>query len=79
MMIADLILPYPADENGHVLVVEYRTGRTVRRPYDPNDFTWDQLAGSGAWNPYAQSNQPAIGCLTGGDKVFARLMEHLCP
>lgn len=81
-MIADLILPYPPNENGHVFVVEYCTGQTILRAPDPNDFTWDQLSGKAygwPWNPHANSRQPTIGCLTGGDKVFARLMEHLCP
>lgn len=76
--IRDLILPDTANDDGTVTVVEHLTGNTVRRPPRVGDMTWDELSGPGIHNPYAGSTQPFVGCLTRGDVVAAKLMEHLC-
>lgn len=75
-LIRDLQFP---DEsiNGKVKVMEYTTGQIIWREPLASDLTWSDLAGTGVHNPYANSSQPFIGCLTRGDMIADHLMEML--
>lgn len=70
MLLRDLRLP-----NGTTML--YETGEIVTRPRLPTDLTWEELSGPGIYNPYANSKQPFVGCLTGGEIVADRLMRLL--
>lgn len=70
MMIGDLILP-----NGDIM--EYTTGNVISREAQVTDIPWSVLSGHGVYSTAQNTSQPAVGCITGGDKVLGHLMEML--
>jgi len=76
MLIRSLILPGPSDEHGNVHILDNATGQIIVRQPVNTDITWDHLAGNDQ-SATGVGAQPYTGCQTGGDKVMARLMEHL--
>lgn len=78
MLIRDLILPFPPDDNGKYTILECGSGNIVHRERFNTDITWEHLSGdSEEWANRDGNHQPYAECATGGDLVMARLMSHL--